>query len=276
MTEFEDEEEGIEQLPFLRTRTSKLIEGYITRTRKRHEAAVIMGPPGVGKTATLEYLAANNSYVKLITITAANSTLRTSLCEIANAFQFSSLWKSAHDVMRVLQDGLGRDRFHGDCLLIDEAQNLDLKAFRTILEVHYVSRLPMIFVGNEYVLKRTREELGAFGQAEDRVTRFPPLQIHPEDVHAFGLHYNVEGRDAYYYLESFALPRSLRKLCRVLSEARNLAGPRGSIRLSHLRDAVAFLHGEDEERGLFKLHRSAAPLAIETEKSALTAKENAA
>ena len=112
------------------------------------------------------------------------------------------------------------------------------------------------FVGNPYTLKSTKANHEAIEQIWDRLEdhRLEIRGVGSGDVVAIAEDHNVEGVDAYAYLEAFAINKtSLRRLASLLREARLYAGPQGSIRLPHLRKAVAVLHSEGEDRGLFKL-----------------------
>lgn len=141
-----------------------------------------------------------------------------------------------------------------NALLFDEFQHADLNATRVILELQKNSGIPMIFFSNAERLQKSRLSDPSLKQISNRIPfRLSIEAVHPGDIQAFGVAYNVNGTDAYHYLEKFGLSSDLHEVRFILDEARAIAGPKGPITLSHLREAVALWRGEDRDRGLFKI-----------------------
>lgn len=238
--------------PHADTFTVRNISNYLRKGQINRKPVAIIGPPGVGKTHAIRRMAAVDHNIKIVTAGPTNRTPKTFLNDVAHVLGRYAGSGSAHDVFEIIKNDLYGD----ECkmIIIDEAQNPDLETLRLMLELFDETGVPIAFVGNPGVLRRTKVNRADFDQIDDRIAlRLEIKGIHLEDIRVFGVHYNVEGMDAYSYLEKFGADKSIRKLCNILDEARQLAGSKGSIRLEHLRDTVAFHHSEDEERSIFKL-----------------------
>ena len=238
------------------------IETTIAAAFHYREPCLIVGPPGIGKTTALNEIARRHEAIIFITATAANGAkssffklLADHISERNRHFRRPAK-QSLHDLFSMLSGVLADYMPLDTAIMIDEAQNLNFDAMRLLLDLNDQVKTPIAFVGNPHTLKSTKANQEALNQIWDRVSghRFEFRGLGTGDVIAIAVDHNVEGVDAYGYLEAFAMKNSsLRRLAGLLREARTSAGPQGSIRLPHLRKAVAVLHSEDEDRGLFKL-----------------------
>jgi hypothetical protein len=254
----DEELEGTFQIPPLKTRTSTLIETIIHNARHKRQSALIRGVPGVGKTHTIRKIEEENpSKHKAITASAMNQSPRAFFEELANCFGIYSKWKSRHDIFNhVLGHLCYSDHSQGVIVIIDEAQNLTLETLDVLMDLGDRSGVPYAFVGNHHALKISQVNDSLFNKLIDRVSAKYTVSIdgvHSDDARLFAVHFNVDGVDAYDYVTAYSAGKSLRRLCEFLREGREIAGPRGSIRLQHLREAVASVHGEEDDRKLFKL-----------------------
>jgi DNA transposition AAA+ family ATPase len=207
--------------------------------------------PGVGKTHAIRRLASEDHNFHTVTAGPTNRTPKTFLSDVAHALGMYSGSRSAHDSFEMIKTHLYG--YQDKIVAIDEAQNLDLETMRIMLEIYEETGVPIAFVGNFGVLRRTKVNRTDFDQIDDRIAfRLEIKNVHADDIRAFGIHYDIEFK-AHADLIKFGANKSIRKLCHLLDEARILAGPKCPIRLEHLREAVTFLHGDDDDRGIFKL-----------------------
>lgn len=213
---------------FIDTPTSRIVRSAVEFVRDRRGRALVVGAPGVGKTFTLMDIVRHDDRARLITATPANSKLKSFLGMVANVFHIHTSREHSADIEQTLWWELRRNFApEGYYLIIDEAQTLELDTFRTAQHL--------------------------FEQLADRLFYHVTVAGHTrEDIIAFDVDYNVEGKDAHDLLVRFGLETSLRQVSVLLQEARHVAGPSGSIRLPHLNEALIFLRGPDAVRQLKK------------------------
>lgn len=230
---------------FVDTPASRVIRKAVAIAREEREATLVVGPPGVGKTMTLQRIAGEDRRARLMTATPAASRLRGFLTTVADVFSIHTARDSSLEIQRTLEYALQEPAAEGATLIIDEAQTLELEALKTAFYLSEAVRLPIAFVGNPAVLKRRRSEAAAFDQISDRLFYRETIEITAEDVQAFGVEFNLEGREAYALLVRFGLATSLRQVAALLRSARVRAGACGSILFPHLADALRLLRGMD-------------------------------
>ena len=247
---------------FIDTPTSRTLLGFVDKVETSRRCGWIKGESGVGKTAVIHHVKAQeNRYAKLITVLKTNGSTRAFLETFAQVIGCNSISNSAKALYDKIEDFMALDHFgeyHRDfqcqLLFVDEAQHLDLETMRVVLELQKNSGLPIVFLSNEERLQRSRLHDPALKQIANRIPfRINIDGIRSGDIQSFAIAHNVEGIDEYHYLEEAAKEGNLHDLTFILQEARILAGPRGSIRLQHLRDAVTLWRGEDRDRHIFKL-----------------------
>lgn len=245
-------------IPALKTRTSELIEATIHKARHTRKCVLIRGIPGVGKTFTIRKITDENHHKhKLITASPMNQSPRAFFEEIADCLGINGKWKSRHDLKNHVLAHL-HSGYHsqGVIIIIDEAQNLTLETLAALMDLSDQSGVPCAFVGNYHALKISQVDDSLFNMVMDRIPEKYQINIrgvYQDDARLFAIQFNVEGVPAYDYVTAYSAGRSLRRLCELLHEAREIAGSRGSIKLQHLREAVETLHGEEDDRKLFKL-----------------------
>lgn len=229
---------------FVDTHTARMMKAGIDHVLEVGSNLLIVGPPGIGKTATLNHIVQQDGSARLVTVAPANKGMKALLIAIAKVFGVHTGREQTHDIQEIVCDRLCY--FPDNLLLIDEAQNLELDAFRTALYLHEETGLPIVFVGNPTTLKRVYSKHAAFEQISDRLYRRIVLEgVTREDAIAFGVRHNVEGMAAYEYLVRFALKSSIRQLEGMLQEARLQAGPKGSLCLDDLATALSRIRGPE-------------------------------
>lgn len=226
----------MQEIPFIETSIARRVFGIINLARSQNENAVIVGEPGVGKTRALNAYYDGHDGTYLITAT-------------------SALGNALRDILRIVADKLGvpvsgsisniqrqmlQYPMEGRVLIVDEAQNLKLQAFRELLTLHDHTGMCLIFCGNLDVLKRVNVKSGPLAQISDRVGLHERIDCIPgEDADAITNSFGVEGMDAYALARAVGLRFRARALVRVLSAAREQAGVKHTIKLQHIRQAIA-------------------------------------
>jgi hypothetical protein len=141
-----------------------------------------------------------------------------------------------------LQQNLFRYDFSSSVLLIDEAQNLPLKAVRELLYLWDKTRLPIIFCGNHEVLKRVNVDHGAFAQISRRIPlREEITGILDADSDLITNTFGVEGVDCYAVMRQIGAKFHADGIVHVLTRARKIAAPRNTIRLHDIHDALELM-----------------------------------
>jgi len=228
----------IEQQEFVTTSVSEDVFSAIDMARKINDCVRIIGIPGIGKTAAL------NEYIKLrsgtFLLTAEPATAG-SLNSVGMALSHLMTGSDARQAAIVWQElhRFVRDR-EGLTLIVDEAQNCNLKIIRQILTLNDASGLPIIFCGNANVLKRSNVHAADFDQISSRaLTTCKVSGISDDDADRLTNTFGVEGKEAYVLMRRIAAKHHARGIVKVLRRARLVAGSAKTIRDCHIRDAAA-------------------------------------
>jgi DNA transposition AAA+ family ATPase len=141
--------------------------------------------------------------------------------------------------------GIQQSLFHRDLsncvLLVDEAQNLHLKAMRELLYVWEHTNLPIVFCGNAEVLKKVNVDQGAFAQISRRVPRREQISgILDADADAITNTFGVEGMDCYDLMRKIGAKFHADGVVQILNRARRLA-QRSTIQLHDIHDALELM-----------------------------------
>ncbi len=254
--------------PFLSTETSEKILGTFELGWGKNKPIVVIGPPGIGKTHTIDKLKSDNHEVIIITTLSSTGSEKSIYDQILNRIC------SYRDTRSRIKAGMLTDietelesrsnLWTSDVLpsfIFDEAQNMDLEAMRNMLELHKKWQVNVAFVGNSSTLKRKGVSIGDLMQITDRIPDSNILTLSGitiKDIEVIAMHREVTGVDAFNYVKAYALGKSLRKLENLLEDARLFAGMAGPICLSHLREAMKTQLGKDVESGIFKLSQAKA------------------
>lgn len=227
---------------FVDTPTSRLIRQQVEWATLARCNVLVTGPAGVGKTASLTEIAASDPKAAMMTVTPARQSMRAVLTDVTKAFGWVINRQHIPDIDDVLRTRLTYGDL-GRYLIVDEAQLLHHDVHRQLLSYHDQFGLPLIFAGNDYTLKKTRSNGAAYDQIATRIAKHVRVKaVSPGDVDAFGIEFNVEGRDAYALLRRFSESRNCRDLVHLLDEAGRLSGT-DRIAITDIREAIHCLCG---------------------------------
>lgn len=141
-----------------------------------------------------------------------------------------------------MQRQMFRCDFAGHVLIIDEAQNLKLQAFRELLHLHDFTGLCLVFCGNEEVLKRVRTDKGAFAQISRRVpVRAEINSILDEDTDRISSTMGVGGMDAFKMLRAIGRTYHTDGVVSILEIARRFVDSGKTIKTTDIRHACELL-----------------------------------
>lgn len=244
------------ETPFVETSVSRDIFKTIDLARELNKNAAIVGRPGVGKTRALyAYAVKCQGSAYLMTSTAVTgNALRDLFRELADVLGIPTSGSIANMQRQMLQYDLS-----GRVLIIDEAQNLKLQAFRELLHLHDFTDLCLVFCGNDEVLKRVNTNKGAFAQISRRVPlRAEVNSILDEDADRLANAFGVEGMEAYKMMRAIGGAYHTDGIVSVLEIARRFAGTK-TIKAEHIRHACEPLpHYGAAVRGYFNERRAMA------------------
>lgn len=227
----------MDRIEFVETAISQLIFDVIEDARENNICAAVVGSPGVGKTMALGAYARKHR-TPFITATAVLSGSLLALFRHVS----SELGHYPDKGLSDLQQRLFGFNFTDTVLLIDEAQNLPLKAVRELLYLWDETRLPIIFCGNQEVLKRVNVDHGAFAQISRRIPRREEITgILDSDSDVITNTFGVEGVDCYAVMRQIGAKFHADGIVHVLTRARKIAAPRTVIRIHDIRDALEML-----------------------------------
>jgi DNA transposition AAA+ family ATPase len=160
---------------FVETSIVRDIEGAVTYARETKRAAAIIGRPGIGKTVALERIAAiargGATYVR---ISATQGTGKAAFRLLADAFDVARAGRESTDSLwRGLEDYFASALSWNtdECLLVDEAQQLDLNVLKELVDLPSRFGFPVIVCGNADLLKRSRVDRGAYEQIASRCAK---------------------------------------------------------------------------------------------------------
>ncbi len=225
------------KVPFVETSVSRDIFKTIDLARQLGKNAAIVGRPGVGKTHALR-IYADQHFCDLQTATAiTGNSLRDFFRELGERMDIH-ITGSIADMQRQMfaYDLTGR------ILIIDEAQNLKLQAFRELLHLHDFTGLCIVFCGNEQVLKRVNTDKGAFAQISRRVPLRTDLNsILDEDCDRLAAALGVEGMDAFKLLRATGRVHHTDGVVSVSRIASNFSNVGKTIKATDIRRACELL-----------------------------------
>ncbi len=224
-------------IPFVETSVARLIFDVIDEARELRQCAAVVGAPGIGKTLSLQAYKESHPATVSITVTAVLGGSLSALLEVIAARL--SIYRVQARSLASLQSSLLSSDLEGQCMILDEAQNLTLKALREILYINDYAGLSIIFVGNQEVLKRVSIDTGAFAQISRRVPRREKIDgITPADADLIASWHGVEGLEAFALLRVIAETFHADGVSTLIRSARQFNGGGNAIRLPHLLDAL--------------------------------------
>lgn len=223
---------------FVETEVSRLIFDVIEDARENRICAAVVGNPGVGKTMALEAYSERHLGARLVTATAVIAGSLLALFKHVSYELGVYPEKGLYD----LQQRLFACDLSGAILLIDEAQNLSLKALRELLYLWEKAGLPIVFCGNAEVLKRVNVDFGAFAQISRRVPRREEIKgILDADADAITNTFGVEGLDCYAIMRKIGARFHADGVVQLLSRARKISASDKVIKLHDIYDALELM-----------------------------------
>ena len=179
--------------PFVETSIARAIHETITFALTMHATAVVMGKPGIGKTATLEHIARRDHRAIFVDYRQRHRTAKGLNMAVMEANRWVFLHRTGYDLEVACEACAERMAADGCYLLIDEYQNYDLDAVRGVLRFSDNLRLPIVFVGNERRLRRVSADAGTYEQIADRIWKTVRLNDPVAgDFAAFAAAYHIE------------------------------------------------------------------------------------
>lgn len=221
-------------MPFVETSVSRDIFRTIDLARELQKNAAVVGRPGVGKSHSLhEYRNRSDGAAVLMTATAiSGNALRDLLGELGELLGLYTTGTISN-----IQRQMHAYDLSGRVVIIDEAQNLKLQAFRELLSLHDFTGICLAFCGNEEVLKRVNTDKGAFAQISRRVPlRAEVNSILDDDTDRLASSFGVEGMDAHKMLRSIGRAYHTDGVVTVLEIASRFASEK-TIKPDHIRRA---------------------------------------
>jgi DNA transposition AAA+ family ATPase len=183
-------------------------------------AAVVRGPAGMGKSSSIAHLSGEIDGIRYFEVLQGVRSIQALLDCVSGAFERSPT------PLRHMPDLLGRLRqeasYRRVCLVVDEVQRAGADGIRMLLSINEHCGIPVVLVGNNAALKRTRANEAAYDQIEDRVAKWYDLQKPiAEDIVAIARQWGVAGKDSLDALVAYGLPRTVRQVALVLRTARS-------------------------------------------------------
>lgn len=242
------------RVPFVETSIARAIHETIAFTLAVRGTAVVIGRPGIGKTVTLEHIARRDPRAVYVEYRARHRTSNGLNIAIMDADRWSFIHRTGYE-LEVACEACARSMAeHGNFLLLDEYQNYDLEAVRSVLRFADHYRLPIVFVGNERRLRRVSADAGTYDQIADRIWKTVRLgDPVADDFVAFAAACHITSAAIRDALVQLGMKTSLRHVAQVLEAALGLAGDDVSLDLNHLREAEAFMRSGTGTAGVLRI-----------------------
>lgn len=182
-------------------------------------AVVVRGPAGMGKSSSIAHLTEEIRGIRYFEVLQNIRSNQVLMDCVSAAFGRSPT------PLRHMADLFNRLRHDNEiqpgCLIVDEVQRAGADGIRMLLSINEHCGIPVVLVGNNAALKRTRANEAAYDQIEDRVAKWYDLQKPiAEDIIAIARRWGVEGKDSLEALVAYGLPRTIRQVALVLRTAR--------------------------------------------------------
>ena len=153
--------------PFVETVISQEIAGVFRLSHVERVIGVVVGPPGVGKTATIEHYVQEMGDTISLSVNAMwdARAILVALCNSLGAQAKGSTWQIAERAIEALT-GTGR------LVIVDEAQFLKYPALETLRCIHDRARMGLVLCGMQRLYDNMMgKERGLYSHLFSRVTR---------------------------------------------------------------------------------------------------------
>lgn len=237
----EAEQEMTDGPGFVMTPTAQKITDTVSYAHMAHDIVLVYGGAGTGKTETFREYVRNNSGVCLATMTPAHATVATSLREIGKCVGVHTTRDNAmlfDNLTEALKDRRG-------ILIIDEAQNLGIKALDQIRQIHDKINCGIVLSGNEQVYSNMS---GRRAEYLDRLHSRIGMRTHinrpsAQDAERIADAWGITDATSIATIVSISLkPGGLRLVSKVLRLA-HMYSQKGQIQIKQIRIAWKQLGG---------------------------------
>lgn len=232
---------------FVLTSGAQKVQAALQQAQLLNDTAIVVGPPGAGKTAAIRAYKARTPRVYVVTASPAISTPSAVLGEFIrlyvpdeNHMSVRSLVARTAIVRRTLAKGA--------LLIVDEAQHLSMGALEELRAIQDENRCGVVLVGNQTVLKRiqgaSRDPAYAqlFGRVGWRVTLPKATEA---DVRAVLDTMGVDAAEVVTIALDILKKEDLRVVIKVTRSALLIAnGSSENLEPKHLRAAYRQLSGD--------------------------------
>ncbi|HEY3696507.1 AAA family ATPase [Phenylobacterium sp.] len=231
---------------FTQTKTAVSILNVLRGSQALADMGLVIGRPGVGKTATLRQYKTTTPRVAIVTaspaISSASGMLR-KLLESTTGSPRGRGYASKLDLTTQARALYGP----GWLIVADEAQHLQVEALEELRAIHDETSAGLVLMGNATVLSRIEgnERNPAFAQLFSRCgVRVVINASDPEDVVAILATMGVETPDVLQIAQAIAAKDGVRQVVKAVRRALMTArGAREDLTPNHLRLAYRQLGG---------------------------------
>jgi AAA domain len=245
---------------FVETETYRRVKDAVSHAISLQRPVLVFGKAGLGKTVALQKIAAETG-AHMFEVDATNKGVGAMLQSFIRAFGYEPRGRATRDLLYECKhfarkrdsiiefecDEVSADEYRQQrLLLVDEYQNLEPLALRQLLGICIDVELPLVVCGNsETLASRSREAKLAMEQLRQRLLmRFEVGKPCYRDCRDIGLHFNVEGNQAYAAITAFGCQTSLRELVDLLQKADLNTGGEGGVKHINLENALLKFGGE--------------------------------
>jgi hypothetical protein len=242
------------------TSATKKIRPVLELCEEFGAPALIVGPPGCGKTTTLRDFADAQRFVYLITLEPATGTLAAGLDAIVHATGGSTWYdkRGPSTKVRSLKEKLARDcenKAKGKpVLIIDEAQHGQIDLIEQLRSLHDGLGCGLVLAGNDGLQRRFFFSKGApkpeFEPINSRLLQkvVLPAETPKTDIEALCRHHGADdpGRMADTLRRFAGRGKGLRTIDRILTMARRVT-PVGALTVESVLKIARVLESGEEE-----------------------------
>ena len=245
---------------FVETETYRKVKEAADNAILFRRPALVYGKAGLGKTVALMKIAAETG-AKMFEVNATNKGVGAMLKSFIRAFGGYPRGRATGDLLEECEylaredtitardgwGGMSAEQYRQSrLLLVDEYQTFEPNALRLLLGICFDMQLPLLVCGNsERLARNSREAKLAMEQLRQRLLlRFEVGKPSYRDCRDIGIHFNVEGKEAYEAIAAFGCQTSLRELVDLLQKAANVNGGEGGIKRHSLETALLAYGGE--------------------------------
>lgn len=227
---------------FIETSIHSQVQEAVEFSQTMRAVCLVVGRPGNGKSTSTRQIAETDPKAVLIDFKPRYRTTKGMHRALMDAGGWYHSSRNGSDVEVAAEACAQSMATYGQFLIVDEYQNFDLEAVRALLRFNDDYQLPIVLIGNFSRLRRTKTDTHTYEQITSRIWK--TIKLHNpvrQDFIQVGVDFNVEGQAAYEELITLGHNTTIREVVHVLSTARDLRGPNGSLGVEHLREAVNFL-----------------------------------